>query len=357
MVCRAYICICEARHHRTIKAQMSEAYAAFLQEDPAAGPSAAAIRALTQNIKSSTAKTIMGLREGLQEAAAELSKTKDAPMSTASLCELFVRFVTRTALEMPDFDMCKQLLIERGEMLAQTTIEGRSKIAHIGAPFVDTGGVVLTHGHSRVVVALLLAAAQAKHFSVIVAESHPEGDGHRTAQQLAAAGVPVTIIEDAAVAYVMSRCQMVLCGAEAVLESGGVINKVGTYQMAIVASACKKPFYVASESTKFARLFPLSQNDLPEHEPAREHAAFVGRGTPPPPLRVEKPSRDYTPPCYVTLLFTDLGVLTPSAGAQAYAHLLSINPLTLRALAGAVAASPSHITHTCLESEPCPCSE
>ena len=289
------------------------AYTSFLAEDPVAGPSAAAIKALTESIKSSSATTIMGLREVLREAGGALSSVQDAPMSIASLCELFVRFVTRTALETPDFDDCKRLLIERGEMLTRTTIAARSKIAGIGAPFVDAGGVVLTQGHSRVVVALLLAAAQAKHFSVIVAESHPAGDGHETAQQLAQAGVPVTMIEDAAVAYAMSRCQMVLCGAEAVLESGGVINKTGTYQMAIVASACKKPFYVASESTKFARLFPLSQNDLPGHEAPREHAAFVGRSPPPPSLRAEKPSRDYTPPSYITLLFTDLGVLTPSA--------------------------------------------
>ena len=124
----------------------------------------------------------------------------------------------------------------------------------------------------------------------------------------------MTMIEDAAVAYAMPRCQMVLCGAEAVLESGGVINKTGTYQMAIVAAACKKPFYVASESTKFARLFPLSQNDLPGHERQLEHAAFAGRGAPPPAgLVAEKPSRDYTPPSFITMLFTDLGVLTPSA--------------------------------------------
>jgi len=302
----------------TVSAQSSfaspvTAYTRNLAEDPAAGPSAAAIKALTESIKSSSATTIMGLREVLREAGAALSSLRDAPMSITSLCELFVRFVTRTALEGSDFSDIKRLLIERGETLARTTIEARSKIAKSGAPFVDAGGVVLTQGHSRVVVALLLAAAQAKHFSVIVAESHPEGDGHQTAQQLAQAGVPVTMIEDAAVAYVMSRCQMVLCGAEAVLESGGVINKTGTYQMAIVAHACKKPFYIASESTKFARLFPLSQNDLPEHEPAREHAAFVGKGPPPPPLLAEKPSRDYTPPSYITLLFTDLGVLTPSA--------------------------------------------
>jgi translation initiation factor eIF-2B subunit alpha len=289
------------------------AYATFLQQDPVAGPSAAAIRALTENIKQSSAKTLMGLREGLREAGDELSKRRDAPMSIASLCELFVRFVTRVALEDIDIDECKRLLIERGEMLAKMPLEARIKIARLGAPFVNAGGVVITRGYSRAVLQLLTAAAKTKHFSVIVAESHPEGDGHQTAHELAQGGVPVTMIEDVAVAYVMSRCQMVLSGAEAVLESGGIINKMGTYQMAIVASACKKPFYVAAESTKFARLFPLSQNDLPEHESAREHAAFVGKGPPPPELKVEKPSRDYTPPCYITLLFSDLGVLTPSA--------------------------------------------
>lgn len=304
---------CDANASSMSSTTTTKNYSTFLREDPVAGPSAAAIKALTENIRNCDAKTVMGLREALQEAGKELSKRHDAPMSIASLCELFVRFVTRTALEQSDFEACKQMLIERGEMLARRPLEARSKIARLGAPFVEAGGVVLTLGFSRTVVALLLRAARDKHFSVIVTESHPEGDGHQTAQQLSQAGVPVTMIEDAAVAHVMSRCQMVLCGAEAVLESGGVVNRTGTYQVAIVAAACKKPFYVASESTKFARLFPLSQNDMPEHEQAREHAAFVGRGPPPPHLRAEKPSRDMTPPTYITLLFTDLGVLTPSA--------------------------------------------
>ena len=296
---------------------VSEAYAGFLREDPNAGPSAAAIKALTNHIKASGATTMMGLCESLREAGEALSERQDAPMSIQSLCELFVRFVTRTALTQvsveADFDALKQLLVERGEQLARTTLEARSKIAHAGAAFVEAGGTVLTLGYSRVVVALLLAAARNKHFSVVVAESHPEGDGHQTAAQLADAGVPVTVVEDAAVAYAMSRCQMVLCGAEAVLESGGIINKIGTYQVAIVARACKKPFYVASESTKFARLFPLSQSDVPSHDALREHSAFVGKGPPAPNLIAETHTRDYTPPSYITMLFTDLGVLTPSA--------------------------------------------
>jgi translation initiation factor 2B subunit (eIF-2B alpha/beta/delta family) len=52
---------------------------------------------------------------------------------------------------------------------------------------------------------------------------------------------------------------MVLVGGEGVVENGGVINKLGTYQIALCAKALNKPFYVAAESYKFARLYPLNQ--------------------------------------------------------------------------------------------------
>lgn len=299
----------------TVRPSVLDSYLSFLGEDSGGYPlHVAAIKALTEDIRTSDATTMMGLRDELRCAGEQLKLRPDAPISIASLCELFVRFITRTALDFGDFDSCKSLLIERGEMFAQSAIDARTKIAALGSPFIQAGGVVLTHGFSRCAVATILAAAKSRHFSVLVAESHPEGNGHTTASQLVAAGVPVTMIEDTAVAHAMATTQLCICGAEAVVESGGVISKTGTYQMAIVAAACKRPFYIAAESTKFTRMFPLSQNDLPKHEhPNRSHAAFVGRGAPPPELRVEKPSRDYTPPCYITMLFTDLGVLTPSA--------------------------------------------
>lgn len=50
-----------------------------------------------------------------------------------------------------------------------------------------------------------------------------------------------------------------LVGAEGVVENGGVINKLGTYQIAMCAKSLNKPFYVAAESYKFARLYPLNQ--------------------------------------------------------------------------------------------------
>lgn len=70
------------------------------------------------------------------------------------------------------------------------------------------------------------------------------------AKELVLAGIPVTLILDSGVAYMMETVDMVLVGAEGVVESGGIINMLGTYQTALVASSMKKPVYVAAESYK-----------------------------------------------------------------------------------------------------------
>ncbi len=75
----------------------------------------------------------------------------------------------------------------------------------------------------------------------------------------------------------------------------------------------KKPFYVAAESYKFARLYPLNQKDVPQAETSygfpdgTDHSKFSEN------MHFENPFFDYTPPNYISLMFTDLGVLTPSA--------------------------------------------
>jgi translation initiation factor eIF-2B subunit alpha len=128
------------------------------------------------------------------------------------------------------------------------------------------------------------------------------------ARALCELGVPVTLVLDAGVACALERVDVVLVGAEGVVESGGVINKLGTYQIALCAKALGRPFYVAAESYKFARLYPLNQADLPlEHKPV-DLGPLLPRS-----VQLSNPSRDYTPPGVITLLVTDLGVLTPAA--------------------------------------------
>jgi translation initiation factor eIF-2B subunit alpha len=60
----------------------------------------------------------------------------------------------------------------------------------------------------------------------------------------------------------MGKVNLVIVGAEGVVENGGIISRLGTYQIALLAKAAGKPFYVAAESHKFVRLYPLGQYDL-----------------------------------------------------------------------------------------------
>ena len=200
----------------------------------------------------------------------------------------------------------------------------------------------------------------------------------RTAEALAAAGVPCTVILDSAVAYVMDKVDFVLVGSEAVVESGGLVNAVGSNQIAIIARAANKPFYALAErsacrvfssinrsssasSYKFHRLFPLSQYDLPSHNsnilsfslPVRSgRSASVSRSkdnaesssatlSGPAPVRITQeaiaqnnPAVDYTRyacivssafrpspkasnrPDLISLVFSDVGSLTPEGVSQ-----------------------------------------
>lgn len=101
---------------------------------------------------------------------------------------------------------------------------------------------------------------------MVVTEGQPEKDGYKTAQELSAAGVPAEIVYDVAVGFAMQEADIVLTGAAGVCESGGIVNKIGTYQVSVLAKEAKKPFYVAAESYKFCRLYPLSPTDLPKAE-------------------------------------------------------------------------------------------
>lgn len=69
----------------------------------------------------------------------------------------------------------------------------------------------------------------------------------RTYGELTAAGIPCTIVLDSAVSYVMDKVDFVLVGSEAVVESGGLINAVGSNQIAIIAKAANIPFYALAE--------------------------------------------------------------------------------------------------------------
>nr|ADO28350.1 translation initiation factor eif-2b subunit alpha [Ictalurus furcatus] len=279
-----------------------------MSQDPDVASAVAAIRSLLEFLKRDKSETIVGLRENLTKAIGRLGEA-DSSVAVSSGGELFLRFISLTSLEHPDLSQCKNLMVDRGELFLKKISLSRGKVAKLCHTFIKDGAKILTHSSSRVVLKVLeSAAADKKRFTVYVTESQPDSSGQHMAEKLRRLSIPVTIVLDAAVGYIMEKVDLVIVGAEGVVESGGIINKIGTYQMAVCSKAHNKPFYVVAESFKFVRLYPLNQQDVPDRFKYKADTLKTAED-----FNQEHPIIDYTPPSLITLLFTDLGVLTPSA--------------------------------------------
>ncbi|KAI9338190.1 hypothetical protein BDR26DRAFT_803673 [Obelidium mucronatum] len=204
---------------------------------------------------------------------------------------------------------CRQRIAAFETQFVKEASENLEKIATVGVNLIKDGAVILIHSFSRVVMVLLERAAKLnRRYSVIVTESRPSHNGQKSVDALKKLGVPVKLIPDSAVGFVMEKVDMVLVGAEAVVENGGLINQMGTYQIALVAKAAHKPFYSVTETHKFLHMFPLSQTDveLQEHKIDQDVEGASNYSF------VSAHHVDYTPPQLVTSLITNFGVLTPS---------------------------------------------
>ncbi|KAI9251345.1 putative translation initiation factor eIF-2B subunit alpha [Phascolomyces articulosus] len=308
-------------------------YQTFLQ-DPEISTPVAIFKALTEFVRDNAAPTMSEFMETLEGAAQSIrddsQKTRrtaqgqhKATIATLAGVDLFMRFVTRNAhdfsLSAKSFEDFKDHLLSRAALILEKAFTARIKTAEIGAEFVQDNSVILVHAYSRVVMSVLYHAAnvQNKRFKVYVTEGRPNSEGLNAVKALREAGIPCRAILDSAVGYIVDKVDMVFVGAEGVVENGGVINQIGTYQIALVANSLGKPVYAVAESYKFVRVYPLNQYDLPAATPeivsfTSRRKSFSSNGESETSLEATNPSVDYTPPQYVTLLLTDLGVLTPS---------------------------------------------
>lgn len=295
---------------------IKETYLTFLKEDPELTMPVAAIQTLVALLCEVQPNTSAEMIAVLQEAATTLKKNVSNSISLSAGCDLFLRFVTKNINNYRDWDSCRRSLVENGSLFAKRALESRSKIARIGLPFVRDHDTILVHGRSRAVLSLLQLAAESGsvRFRVYVTEARVCNEGVYMANVLKKFGVPVCVVPDCSVGYVIDETDKVFIGAEGVAESGGVINQIGSYQVAMLAKAANKPVYVFAESHKFVRMFPVSPSDLPVNE--KLEFSDPNDTSPTEIDRESWPQVDFTPHKYITALITDLGVLTPSGVSE-----------------------------------------
>ena len=141
------------------------------------------------------------------------------------------------------------------------------RIAEICSDRLPEGSAVLAHSYSSTVLRALLAAHEAgKGIRVLCSEGRPALEGIRLAEALAAAAAPVQLCADAALPALVGEADLVLVGADAVIETGA-INKIGTYPLALAAKAMGRPFYIAASLNKLVppSLEPLLR--IPDRAP------------------------------------------------------------------------------------------
>jgi len=180
------------------------------------------------------------------------------------------------------------------------------KIAVNAAQLIQDHATVLTHSRSSTVSETLKqAVATGKRVRVIVTESRPLFEGRVVAEELSDLGVPVTLVVDSAIGSVMATVDLCLVGADSVLFDGSVVNKIGTYLLAMTAREHSRPFYVVCEKSKFnlrsifEPKFEIEEKDPSEVLPhPTKH--FV---------TVRNPYFDRTPGKFVSRLITEDGEL------------------------------------------------
>ncbi|HEY7507399.1 MAG TPA: S-methyl-5-thioribose-1-phosphate isomerase, partial [Nitrososphaera sp.] len=151
----------------------------------------------------------------------------------------------------------KRAVLEEALKMSDEDIGANKTMGANGAALFRDGDVVLTHcnagslatvAYGTALGVIRAAKESGKRLSVIATETRPVMQGARlTAFELEHDGVDVSLIPDTAVGHMMARgaIKRVIVGADRVLRTGHVFNKIGTYQVAILANKHGIPFYVA----------------------------------------------------------------------------------------------------------------
>ncbi|KAL8726593.1 MAG: hypothetical protein Q9166_006628 [cf. Caloplaca sp. 2 TL-2023] len=307
-------------------------YHTLLRTDSTLTPPLAAISSLIALLAHTPPSTTSETLSLLSHASGHLKSSVLNPIALSAGTDLFQRYIVST-LQSPssttsDFRSIRDQLIRDGKGFVARAKEARGVIARTAKAFVRDGGTVLTMGGSRVVSATLNAAADSGVvFRLIyVGDSQSAGmekeeEGGMVAQ-LRRKGIAAAVIVPSAVAYSLAETTIVMVGAEGVVENGGIVSRLGTYQMAMLAKSMRKPLYVVAESHKFVRLYPLGQGDLPVRQRVlnfrdydvqdEDDDAGLGKDG----REEEGGEVDFTPPELITTLVTEVGPHTPSAVSE-----------------------------------------
>jgi len=207
------------------------------------------------------------------------------------------------------------------DMILREELEAAHKIGRFGATLIEDEDTVLTHcnagslataGYGTALAVIRSAVEEGKRVSVIATETRPLLQGSRlTAFELARDRIPVKVICDNAAAQLMAQgvVDKVVVGADRILRTGHVTNKIGTLSIALGAKFYGVPFYVAAPVSTLDLVTDASQVVIEERD-QREVLSIGGKRFAPRNVGALNPAFDITPPELVTGIVTDRGIVS-----------------------------------------------
>ena len=217
---------------------------------------------------------------------------------------------------------CESLAVVAAELQRQDCLLTQRLVDH-GVSLLSQGCRVLHHCHTGAIatagVGTALGVISAAHASGVLRhawldETRPRLQGAAlSAWELGCLGVPCTVIVDGASGLLMRRGEVdaVMVGCDRVAANGDVANKIGTYNLALVAKAHGVPFYVCAPGSSIDLATPDGDAITIEERDAQEITHVQGLSVAAPGAQAWNPAFDITPAHLVTGLITEFGVLRP----------------------------------------------
>ena len=217
-------------------------------------------------------------------------------------------------------DDIKKLVFSEVEQMAEDDVSANRKLGKIGAELIDDGDVVMTQcnagalatvGYGTALGVVRAAIEAGKYVSVIVPETRPALQGSRlTAFELSRDRIDCTVIPDTAVGHMMSthRVDKVVVGADRITRDAYLFNKIGTYQMAVLARRHNVPFLPAAPYSTFDMGRTHDEITIEERS-SDEIVKIRGRRIVPKGVPVANPAFDLTPPELVSSIISDRGLI------------------------------------------------
>jgi methylthioribose-1-phosphate isomerase len=212
-------------------------------------------------------------------------------------------------------------LEEEALAIYEEDLAANREIGRMGAQLIRERARVMTHCNTGALATAgygtalgVIRASKGKKISVIANETRPYLQGARlTAWELVQEGIPCTLITDSMAGHLMSKGEVdvVVVGADRIAANGDVVNKIGTYALAVLARRHGIPFYVAAPLSTFDPKIADGSRIPIEERPADEVTGYRGTRWAPHGVAVRNPAFDVTPAELVTGIITEKGIASP----------------------------------------------